>query len=192
MPENGLWSVAIDAAAPNENGMLLQKGRGFYANPRLSADGSKLSFLAWDLPDMPWDAAALYVSQIAADGSLEAPSRIAGGGGSACFQPEWGPDGALYFVWDRDGFGNLFRWHEGQSPLQITHLQAEMSKPLWSFNAASYAFLSRDRVYLNFVANGEQASAIYDLNARALTPVLTGGQQFSRWQQRTAELGLWR
>jgi dienelactone hydrolase len=174
LPENGLWGISIGSADPDGNGTLLQKGHSFYASPRLNADGSKLCFLAWDLPEMPWDAAALYVSEIASDGSLKVPNRIAGGNGSACFQPEWGPDGALYFVWDIDGFGNLFRWQPGHSPLQVTHLQAEMSKPLWSFNATSCGFLSPDRVYVSFSANGEQASAIYDLDSQAITPRSNG------------------
>ena len=41
-------------------------GTDFYASPRLSADGKQLAFLAWDLPDMPWDSAALYVSDVRA------------------------------------------------------------------------------------------------------------------------------
>ena len=39
------------------------------------------------------------------------PARaIAGGDGSAVFQPEWGADGRLYFVWDKTGWGQLYRW----------------------------------------------------------------------------------
>ena len=41
----------------------LATGRDFYASPRLSPDGKRLAFLAWDLPDMPWDSAALYVAR---------------------------------------------------------------------------------------------------------------------------------
>ena len=37
----------------------LATGHDFYASPRLSPDGTQLAFLAWDLPDMPWDSATL-------------------------------------------------------------------------------------------------------------------------------------
>ena len=29
------------------------------------------------------------------------------------FQPEWDPDGRLYFVWDETGWGQLYRWQDG-------------------------------------------------------------------------------
>lgn len=169
LPRNSLWSVSVDAEDARENGAVLLEGHGFYANPRLNPDGTKLCFLAWDLPHMPWEAAALYVADIAEDGSASTPVRLAGGEGTACFQPEWGPDGWLYFTWDVDGFGNLFRWKGEGGPSQITYLQAEISKPLWSLNAASYALLPDDRIYLSFTANGEQGCAIYDLKSRALS-----------------------
>ena len=59
---------------------------------------------------MPWDGAALYVSDVRDTGSLGRPKRIAGGDGSAVFQPEWSPDGHLYFIWDKTGWGQLYRW----------------------------------------------------------------------------------
>ena len=92
----------------------LATGRDFYASPRLSPDGTQLAFLAWDLPDMPWDSATLYLARVGDDGRLGRPKKIAGGDGSAVFQPEWGPDGQLYFVWDETGWGQLYRWQDGK------------------------------------------------------------------------------
>ena len=37
-------------------------GRDFYSNPRVSPDGRRLCFLAWNLPWMPWDGCELHVS----------------------------------------------------------------------------------------------------------------------------------
>ena len=50
-------SALADGAGKVE---AIAPGRDFYASPRLSPDGGTLAFLAWDLPDMPWDSAALY------------------------------------------------------------------------------------------------------------------------------------
>ncbi len=163
LPRNALWTIPADPAEPGDKAELLLEGRDFYASPRLSADGKWLAFLAWNLPAMPWDAATLFVAAVAADGSLGEPVSIAGGDGSACFQPEWGAEGALYFVWDADGLGNLFSWREGTPLEQITHLDAELSMPLWSLNAASYALLPNKKVYLTFVRNGEVACGIVDI-----------------------------
>ncbi len=108
LPENALWTVPAGGEAGPAPVRLLA-GRDFYASPRLSGDGRRLAFLAWDLPHMPWDAAQLFVASVAEDGSLSEPLPIAGGNGSACFQPEWGADGTLYFVWDADGTGKPLR-----------------------------------------------------------------------------------
>ena len=54
---------------------------------------------------------ALRVADVRDDGRLGRPKRIAGGDGSAVFQPEWGPDGHLYFAWDKTGWGRLYRWN---------------------------------------------------------------------------------
>ena len=46
---------------------------------------------------------------IKADGSLGAKSEVAGSADESIFQPEWSPDGVLYFVSDRTGWWNLYR-----------------------------------------------------------------------------------
>ncbi len=172
LPQNALWRIPLAEAA--EGARVTLQGRDFYASPRISPDGNRLTFLAWDLPAMPWDAAQLFVSDIAEDGSLSEPVPVAGGDGSACFQPEWSGDGALYFVWDVSGQGNLYRWMGGGQPEQITRLEGDLSVPLWTFNAASYALLPGGKAYLSFVDRGETKSAILDLGTGVLEPRKNG------------------
>ena len=38
---------------------VLTEGYDFYSSPRLSADGSKLAWVAWRHPNMPWSALPL-------------------------------------------------------------------------------------------------------------------------------------
>ena len=53
-----------------------RRGRDFYAAPRISPDGTRLAWLSWDLPWMPWDGCELCVADLAADGTLgDAASR---------------------------------------------------------------------------------------------------------------------
>ena len=172
LPENALWHVPLGEAA--EGARLALQGHDFFASPRLSPDGNRLAFLAWDLPAMPWDAAKLFVADIAEDGSFSEPVLVAGGNGSACFRPEWSNDGALYFVWDADGQGNLFRWKEPGRPERITRLDGDLSLPLWNFHAASYALLPGAKAYLSFVDRGETKSAILDLGTGILEPRKNG------------------
>jgi dipeptidyl aminopeptidase/acylaminoacyl peptidase len=168
LPENALWTIPAGAGEADTAPVRLINAHDFYASPRLNADGDKLAFLAWDLPAMPWDAAQLFVASVEGDGRLGEAVSIAGGNGSACFRPEWGADGALYFVWDADGSGNLFAWEEGAGLRQITRLDAELSMPLWSLNAASYALLPDGGAYCSFVKNGETGAAIAALDASGL------------------------
>ena len=45
-------------------------GHDFFAAPRISPDGSRLAWLTWDHPHMPWDGTELWVGDLAADGSV--------------------------------------------------------------------------------------------------------------------------
>ncbi len=166
LPQNALWTIAAEGRS-SEGACIALQGRDFYASPRIGPDGRRLAFLAWDLPDMPWDAAGLFVATVSGDGSLTEPVRIAGGDGSACFQPQWSADGALYFVWDKGGAGNLHRWTEDGLE-QVSRLDGDLSMPLWSFNAASYGLLAGRKAYLTYVTMGETQTAILDLKTGAL------------------------
>jgi len=136
LPRNALAAIALTG----KRGQVTEITRthDFYASPRLSADGKMLAFLAWDLPDMPWDSAALYVSDVRANGALGRPTRIAGGDGSAAFQPEWGVDGNLYYTWDKTGWGHLYRW-TGDGTVRVhSSVGAELWRPQWVFGTRCY------------------------------------------------------
>ncbi len=167
-PENFLVSIPLEGA-PSDAARPFLSGHDFYASPRLSPDGGRLAFLAWDLPAMPWDAAALYVAEIGPSGAPGPVHHIAGGGGSACFQPEWSADGMLYFVWDSDGWGNLFRWDSARVS-QVSRIEGELSKPLWTFNLTSYALLGQGRAAVSFMQRGVQHFGVLDLRSGAFEP----------------------
>ncbi len=131
LPRNALVAIALSG----KTGQIgeLATGHDFYASPRLSPDGKQLAFLAWDLPDMPWDSATLFLARVDDDGRLGRPKRIAGGGGSAVFQPEWDPDDRLYFVWDETGWGQLYRWQDNRVVRVHGARGAELARPQWVF-----------------------------------------------------------
>src|SRR3546814_4952593 len=103
-PVNELAAIGFDGTI-----MVLATGADFYASPRLSPDGRRLAWIAWDHPNMPWDGTELWVAEIADDGNLGGARRIAGGARESIFQPEWSPDGELIYVSDRTGWWNLYR-----------------------------------------------------------------------------------
>ena len=100
---------------------MLVSGMDFYAAPRLSPDGGRLAWLAWNHPNMPWDGTELWVGEIGPDGSVGAREKVAGGPEESIFQPEWSPDGVLYFVSDRTGWWNLYR--QAESGVEVRQRQ---------------------------------------------------------------------
>ena len=104
-PVNTLVSIGFDGTGEH----VVVTGADFYSDPMLNPAGTKFTWLQWDHPNMPWDGTELWVADVKADGTLGARVKIAGSRDESIFQPEWSPDGRLYFVSDRTGLWNLYR-----------------------------------------------------------------------------------
>ena len=141
---------------------VLVSGEDFYAAPRVSPDGARLAWLSWRHPDMPWDAAQLWVADLGADGAIGAPLLVVGGPGEAVSQPSWAPDGTLWFANDPGGWWNLFRWWPGGAVEQMTDERAEYAWPQWQFGLASYCFLDDGRVAAIANARGVQRLVTFE------------------------------
>ena len=103
---NTIVSINLDNG---EDIQILTQGEDFYASPRLSPDGSQISWISWNHPNMPWDGTELWIAKIHPDGYLGEKYLVAGGLEESIFQPEWSPDGVLYFVSDKSNWWNLYR-----------------------------------------------------------------------------------
>ena len=163
--------VALDLAAGGA-GEVLVSGSDFYGYPALSPDGTRLAWLAWNHPHMPWDETELWVADLLEDGSVGAPRLVAGGRGESVFQPEWSPDGVLYFVSDRSGWWNLYRWRDGQREA-LAPLQAEFGVPAWTLGSRTYAFESADRLFCRYLEEGRTRLAALDTRSKRLTLIET-------------------
>ena len=131
----------------------LVSGSDFYASPCLSPDGRRLAWLAWDHPNMPWDGTELWVAELGDDGAPLRAERVTGSGEESIFQPQWSPDGILYFVSDRTGWWNLYRWQRGAVE-QVTRMEAEFGLPQWVFGMSTYAFESAQRIICAYTQQG--------------------------------------
>jgi dipeptidyl aminopeptidase/acylaminoacyl peptidase len=148
-PVNSIVAVPIDGSSVTP----LVSGGDFYASPRLSPDGTRLAWLTWNHPNMPWDGTELWVAGVARDGSLTSPQRVAGGPTESIFQPEWSPSGVLHFVSDRTGWWNLYRLSDADAH-PLLPMQAEFGMPLWVFGLSCYAFVSEQQIACAFNENG--------------------------------------
>ncbi|MGJ3250379.1 MAG: S9 family peptidase [Elainellaceae cyanobacterium] len=158
--------VAVSLSSVHD-GDILVSGSDFYSSPRLNPDHTQLAWLSWNHPDMPWDGTELWVADIQADGSLGTAQKIAGGREESIFQPEWSPDGVLYFVSDRTNWWNLYRWNPDKGGIEpLCPRDAEFGLPHWVFAMSTYGFESSDRLICTYVENGVQYLA--RLNTRTL------------------------
>ncbi len=148
------------AEARPHNQVVLVSGNDFYSSPRISPDSDQLAWLSWNHPNMPWDGTELFV-----DGT-----RIAGGTGESIFQPEWSPDGVLYFVSDRTGWWNLYRWRNGRTE-PLCAMDAEFGVPQWVFGMSSYAFIDADRLACAYNVKGSWQLALLHVRRGDLLPV---------------------
>jgi dipeptidyl aminopeptidase/acylaminoacyl peptidase len=162
--------VALDPNGDSSAGRVLVRGRDFYASPRFSPDGSKLAFLCWDHPNMPWDAAELWVAAVREDGTLEPAVKVAGGPSESIFQPEWANDTTLYFVSDRTDFWNLYRWN-GSTVDAVAPRSAEFGVPQWLFGMSTYAVLDEEHLLCTFVEKGIFRMGLLDVRRGALEPI---------------------
>ena len=133
---NELVALPTDGSAEPA---VIASGRDFYSNPRVSPDGTRLCFLAWDLPWMPWDGCELHVADLVSDGTLTNVQEVAGRiGVESIWQPAWSPSGDLVFASDRSGWWNLERVRDGERGV-LHAAEAEFGYPAWVFGTSSYA-----------------------------------------------------
>lgn len=161
--------VAIDLATGEQR--VLVEGNDFYAAPRLSPDGSTLAWLTWNHPNMPWDGSELWTGSLGADGSVSDRRQVAGGPEESIFQPEWSPDGTLYFASDRTGWWNIYRL--GDDIEVLIEMEAEFGTPAWAFGMSTYAFESAGTIVCAVEYSGRKSLATIDTVGKTLRPIDT-------------------
>ncbi|WP_405626575.1 prolyl oligopeptidase family serine peptidase [Streptomyces sp. NBC_00016] len=147
-------SAAEDRAAVRE---LTDDRRRFVTGARLSSDGRRAAWLAWDHPLMPWEGTEVVVADVTGDGTLSGARVVAGGPGESIAQVDWMPstgygrqlvadgrpsaaDGqpstgdCLLYTSDRSGWWNLYRDHQPVCPRE-----EEFGGALWKLGQRWFA-----------------------------------------------------
>lgn len=129
-------AVPLDGSAAEDRGAVRELSDGahrFVTGPRLSPDGTRAAWIAWDHPRMPWDGTDLVLARVRDDGTFEAPRVLAGGPEESVAQVAWAPDGRLLFSSDRTGWWNLYRAapDTGSEVQALCPREEEFAGPLW-------------------------------------------------------------
>jgi dipeptidyl aminopeptidase/acylaminoacyl peptidase len=141
--------IPLDGSAVSDPSQIrsVVSGSHFLAAPRLSPDGSRLAWLAWNHPQMPWDGTELRVGELDGDGAVPSYRTLIGSTTESMFQPEWVDDDTLQVSSDRTGWWNLYRVgiDAGFEPVALAPVEADLGMPLWQLGMRSYALLPDGR-----------------------------------------------
>ncbi|MFF9687619.1 prolyl oligopeptidase family serine peptidase [Streptomyces sp. NPDC014623] len=133
-------AVPLDGSAADDRGAVRELTDGqhrFVTGPKVSPDGRRAAWIAWDHPRMPWDGTVAMTADITEEGAFTGARPVAGGTDESVVQVEWDRDGSLLFVSDADGWWELQRIRPGAGGAAgpagrlCTGRSEEFGGPLW-------------------------------------------------------------
>ncbi|GAA1933841.1 prolyl oligopeptidase family serine peptidase [Microbacterium aoyamense] len=148
VPARDLVTIPLDGSGAADAASLVQlvAGSDFLAQPALSPDGTRLAWIAWDHPSMPWDRTELRVGRVEDDVVVE--WTTVAGGETSPLQPIWLDDEDLLHLDDPTGRWNIERLHlSAELPERaVAPADADTGAPLWVLGARWYAVLEDARI----------------------------------------------
>jgi len=162
---------------------ILHSGFDFYSTPRLTSLGNRICWLCWNQPDMPWDAAELWVADFS-QGTISAGHKVCGGHLAegeieSIYQPEWSQDGILHFISDKSGWGNIYSCRDGLLNA-LTPIDRDFSIPQWVFASSTYC-IQGDNIYAIYTQRGKQQLCHIDINSGHIEPIDTPFDYFAEY-----------
>lgn len=184
-----LHSEAVEDDDAQQVGVkILHTGFDFYSFPRFSQLGHRLCWTCWNQPDMPWDAAELWVADFHDNGSLDGAHRMVGGteqvDGSldgakqtdkrkiqqAVYQPLWSDDGILHYICDASGWTNIYSCRDGILNA-LTPIDREFGIPQWVLASSTYALTKSNQIYAVYIQQGQQGLCHIDEETGHIEPI---------------------
>jgi dipeptidyl aminopeptidase/acylaminoacyl peptidase len=160
-------SGTLDASAA---GKVLFDGSDFVAYPRVSPDGRRIAWIAWNHPDMPWDTTTLYVANLTPGSGLSDITAVASGTEESVVEPRWEADGTLYFLSDRSNWWNLYRYQDGRVA-PVFSFEAEIASPLWTLGQSNYALTGDGRAVVRYTIAARDRLGVVNLTSGQLAPL---------------------
>ncbi|MEV7766965.1 prolyl oligopeptidase family serine peptidase [Microbacterium sp. NPDC086615] len=168
VPARAIVRIAVDGEGAGE---VLAAGSDFLAQPALSPDGRRLAWVAWNHPDMPWDATIIRV----ADLDTGTVRDIAGGANRAPLQPVWIGDDELLYADDPDGRWNLFRHPLDGDAQAVAPADADTGGGLWVLGTRWFGATDDGRIVAVRTDGGDEVVEIAPSGVRPLeVPAVSG------------------
>jgi dipeptidyl aminopeptidase/acylaminoacyl peptidase len=148
-------AVPLDGSAASDPAAIrvLVSGAQFFAFPTPSPDGTRLAWISWNHPNMPWDGTELRVGAVPAStaaGGLQVADAalVMGGEQESVLAPLWRDDTALYVISDASGWWNLYEVaaSAGAAPRPLHPLAEEFAGPLWQLGGRPFDLLEDGRL----------------------------------------------
>ncbi len=158
----------------------LAQGHDFYSSPALNKDYTKIAWISWDHPNMPWDNTQLWVADITAKGLSHSQQIDSHFKEQAFFEPLWGPNNELVVSTDKSNWWNLYQVH-GEKLERLFPVESEIGQPLWNLGASTWGFY-QNAIICSFFKNGK--NRLFSFNGK-LTEIELPYNSFS--QVRTTE-----
>lgn len=127
----GATRRSIIAISRDGSVRVLDDASHFYAHLTLSPDAGHLAWIAWDHPDMPWDAAELVVASVTSTGTLEGRRTLIGARGESVQSPAWLDESTIAVVCERSGWWNPWLVTLDGKARHLVDEPAEWGVPLW-------------------------------------------------------------
>ena len=139
--------VPLDGSAAEDPDLVreLVSGADCYAFPTPSPDGSRLAWVCWNHPRMPWDGTDLRVARVD-DGMPGKGALVKGGIGESVLAPLWHGDTSLYLISDWPGWWNLYTLDLAAGLEALYPAEEEFAGPLWRLGERPYGVLADGRL----------------------------------------------
>ncbi len=180
-PTNTL--VMIDLGQ-NGTEVVVASGHDFYSSPSLNPQGTRLAWLAWNHPAMPWDETELWVGELDEQGEVIESRCLWAEPGMSLFQPQWSPQGTLHCVSDISGWWNLYRLGD-DGPTPLYPCAAEFGVPQWVFGLSTYAFVDDTRILCTWKEREGDKIGVLHTDTGTLQPIETPYSSFRYVQANT-------
>lgn len=146
-----VFVVALDGSS---DPVRLTTDADFVVDPVFNCDSDLVAWVEWDVPNMAWDQSRIVVR----DAEARSDKRVAYEKPDvAVQQPRWSPDGNLLsFLSDESGWTNLWCVDARtlDDPRQLIKDESDNGDLTWGPGQSTYAWGSRDEVYVSRNENG--------------------------------------